>query len=375
MNQVVIYKKDVPENRPCHIYAESQLQLTRAMKDLKPRYSGKYLLKFKLDWDMQSVLSGIWDATNKWKWWGWINRNSNTSLTEDTKYRLPYEGVDFLNRGSYYGGWSIKSNPIYCESQGIAPEAAGMGELPSPISWLIFSSVGREHYRDIEASGQLLVLTRLAVEQGYTAMLEKLASMGIIDPGSVASITIPDEPLSKTMHREKDSYFDTWSYTSWTNASIDSGIRKLLAGTTCQVLRSRVAWQRGAFRNYRITPESNDRYTWHSDEPIVHNLRINIPIKTSSAFGLEIKDSPPVVLEEGHAYTWDSSIVHRQIQVDNSSKEDRINMIVGFNPWFDWNEERQAWVSNEFYGKIHPLDMAIDGLVIPGMKFISEEVQ
>lgn len=375
MTEVIIYKKDVPENRPCHVYAENQLELVRSMRSLKSRYSGKYLLKFKLDWDFESLLEQVWQATHKHKWWGWVNRNSGTGHREQDKHRLPYEGTDFLNRGSYYGGWSIKSNPVYCQQSGISPEAAGMGELPSPISWFLFSSIGNASYKRLEETGQLLVLTRLAVEQGYKPMLEHLVRLGVLDRDRIDAISIPPEPLSKTIHREKDSYFDTWSYTRWTSAATDSGIRDLLGNTRCQVLRSRVAWQRGAFRSYRITPENNDRYTWHSDEPIVHNLRINIPIKTSAAFGLEIKESPPVILEAGHAYTWDSNIVHRQIQVDNSSKEDRINMIVGFNPWFDWDESRQAWVSNEYYGRMHPLDMALEGLVIPGMKFIAEEVR
>lgn len=375
MSKIIIRKKDVPENRPCHVYAENQLGLTHIMRSLGSRYSGRYLLKFGLDWDIPSLVDRVWNATHQRKWWGWVNRNTGTSNREDDKMRLDYEGRDFLNRGSYYGGWSIKSNPVYCQAQGLAPEAAGMGELPSPISWFLFSSVGAQHYQKLEESNQLLILTRMAVEQGYQAMLEHLSKQGLISKDQLGSIAVPSESLSQTMHREKDSYFDTWSYTQWTNAAEDSGIKELLSNTPCQVLRSRVAWQRGQFRNYRTSPESNDRYTWHSDEPVVHNLRINIPIKTSLAFGLEIKDSDPVILEEGHAYTWDSNIVHRQIQVDNSSTDDRINMIVGFNPWFGWDETEQAWISNEFYGKMHPLDMALEGLIIPGMRFIAEEVK
>lgn len=374
MTKIVVYKKDVPENRPCHVYIENQLGLVNTMKSLTPRYSGKYLLKFKLDWDFEKVLADIWSATYKHKWWGWVNKNAESILREEDKLKLDYEGSDFIKRGSYYGGWSIKSNPTYCQAYGITPEAAGMGELPSPISWFLFSAVGSDHYRDLEESNQMLMLTRTAVQYGYRAMIDKLAEMKIIPEEKIKTLSIP-EPIRRSIHKEKNSYFDTWSYTEWTDAAIDSGIHDLLGNTTCQVLRSRVAWQRGAFRNYRVKPSENDKYTWHSDEHMVHNLRINIPIKTSAAFGLEIKDQSPVLLEERHAYTWDSNIVHRQIQVDNSSTDDRINMIIGFNPWFDWDQEQQAWVSNEFYGKIHPLDMALEGLIIPGLKFIKEEVR
>ena len=374
MTKVKILKSDVPKNRPCHIYTENNLGLISKMKDLKPKYSGQHLLKFQLDWDLNKLLTSIWQATEKYKWWGWVNKNADTHLSEKNKIRLPYEGVDLLNRGSYYGGWSIKSNPVYCSTYGISPEAAGMGELPSPISWFLFSSLGNSIYKKLEESNQLLVLTRIAVENGYKAMLEHLSTLQLVSNDELTKILIPAESLEKSIHNEKDSYFDTWSYTSFTPAAQESKIKNLLANTQCQVIRSRVAWQRGAFRHYRIKPDINDNYTWHSDEPIVHNLRINIAVKTSSAFGLEIKGSKPVILESGYAYTWDSNIVHRQIQVDNSSREDRINMIVGFNPWFNWDDKQQAWVSNEFYGKIHPLDMAMEGLVIPGMKFVKEEI-
>jgi hypothetical protein len=49
-------------------------------------------------------------------------------------------------------------------------------------------------------------------------------------------------------------------------------------------------------------------------------------------------------------------------------------VILGFNPWFDWVAEEQAWVSNEYYGKIHPLDMLTEGLILPTIKFDKELV-
>jgi hypothetical protein len=80
------------------------------------------------------------------------------------------------------------------------------------------------------------------------------------------------------------------------------------------------------------------------------------------------------VLETGYAYTFNTNIVHRQLQVNNDSKLDRIFVILGFNPWFDWVSEEQAWVSNEYYGKIHPLDMLTEGLILPTIKFDKELV-
>lgn len=378
MSRLKIYKEEIPINRACHVWIENNYKLVEMMNKIPSKYTGKNILRMKIDVDYDALLKGIEDATDKYKWWGWINKNTETRKTEEGKIRRDNEGIDFLNRSSYYGGWSIKSNPKYCESQGLRPEGAGMGELPSPISWFIYSSVGKEIYKDLEDSQQLLPLTRIAVEQGYKAVLNHLMQHNLITEEQLAKIELPKEEKLSPYHKEKDGYFDTWSFTDWTNAATESGVRKVAESASCQLLRSRVAWQRGEFRDYRIRNRNyereNDRWTWHSDEPVVHNSRIIIPVQTSSAYAMEIKDKSPMVLEQGYAYTWNTNIVHRQIQIDNSSKLDRIFVVLGFNPWFTWIPEEQAWESNDFYGKVHPLDMIIDGLILPGVKFDKELV-
>ena len=371
MSEIKIYKGDVPINRPCHVWVEEKFKLIEKMNSLTPKYSGKDLLRLKIDMDVDKLLNGVEEATDKYKWWGWINRNKDSKRLEETKIIRDNEGVDFLRRGSYYGGWSVKYNPKYCDDMNLVPEGAGLGELPSPISWFIYSNLGNKIFRDLEESQQLLVLTRLAIEEGYGAVIRHLVQYGLITDKEATLIKIPNDQKLSPYHKEKDGYYDTWSFTEWTNAAIESGVKDITNSASCQVLRSRVAWQRGEFRNYRVNGDyenGNDRWTWHTDEPVVHNLRVVIPIQTSNAYAMEIKPHSPTVLEKGYAYTWDTNIVHRQIQIDNSSKLDRIFVILGFNPWFNWIPEEQAWVSNEFYGKVHPMDM-MDGLVLPHVKF------
>jgi len=379
MNRIKIYKEEVPINRPCHVYIENNYNLIGLMNNLTPRYSGRNLLQMKIDIDIDNLYKGIKLATYENKWWGWINKNRYTIKKENQKtIKRFYDGSDFLNRSSYYGGWSIKCNPVYSERQCLTPESAGMGELPSPISWFLFSSLGADLYRTIEESQQLIVLTRLAVEKGYKHVLVRLVETGLITEEQAYTVKLPKEEKLSEYHQEKDSYFDTWSYTDWTSASKMSGVKELAESANCQLLRSRVAWLRGAFRDYRITDkryeEENDRWTWHSDEPVCHNSRIIIPIQTTDAYAMEIKPNEPKVLKTGYAYTWDTNIVHRQIQIDNTDKTDRIYVVLGFNPWFNWLPNEQAWESNEFFGKVHPLDMIIDGHILPSIKFDKEIV-
>lgn len=372
MTEIKIYKDEVPINRPCHVWIENKLNLIEKMNRLTPKHSGKDLIRLNLDVDVNEVLKGVEAATDKYKWWGWINKNEFSRKSEETKVRRENEGADFLKRGSYYGGWSIKYNPKYCEELGLLPENSGLGELPSPLSWFIFSNLGGKVYQLLEESQQILPLTRLAVEQGYRAVLDHLIKFNIISIEEANLVKVPVEEKLSPYHKEKDGYFDTWSFTDWTPAAMQSGIKDLTNSANCQVLRSRVAWQRGEFRDYRMHGDyenSNDKWTWHCDEPVVHNLRVVIPIQTSDAYAMEIKPHRPRVLETGYAYTWDTNIVHRQLQIDNSSKLDRIFVILGFNPWFNWIPDEQAWVTNEFYGKVHPMDMMAEGHVLPHVKF------
>jgi hypothetical protein len=374
MTKTIIYKKDLRDDRPSHVSIENQLRLVDQMQQLTPKYSGHKLLKFKIDWDTSQLEKDIWKSTEQYKWWGWINRNIDTKRKELTKIRLPYEGTDDFVRSSYYGGWSIKYNPTYCHEYNLQPESSGMGELPSPLSWFIYSNFGLQVYKKIEEDHHLHQCSRIAMQYGHHQMLQYLLLHKLITQDDISQIPIKIiDNQSESAYREKDTYFDTWTYTHWTAAATDSGIQNLLQAAPCQVIRSRVAWQRGAWRRYQQDWRTADEYTWHTDEQMVHNLRIVIPIKTSKFFGLEIKGLQPAILDTGCAYTWNSNIIHRQIQVGDT-REDRINMILGFNPWFNWHETEQAWISNEFYGKIHPLDMAVEGLIIPQMKFV-EEVQ
>jgi hypothetical protein len=370
---IKIYKEEIPANRPCHVWVENKFKLIDKMNALTPKYDGKQLIRMTADFDVDQLLTGVNTATNDYKWWGWVNKNENTSKTEHDKVRRSHEGVDYLNRGSYYGGWSIKSNPVYTANQGLTPESSGMGELPSPLSWFIFSSLGAKIYQQLESSQQLLPLTRIAVEQGYQAVIRHLIQFRLITEVQAANIKFPPTEKLSQYHQEKDAYFDTWSFTDWTPAAVESGIRAITESANCQVLRSRVAWQRGAFRDYRIKPgdheNGNDKWTWHCDEPIVHNTRVIIPIQSTPAYAMEIAQNGPKIPEVGYAYTWDTNIVHRQLQVDNTDTSDRIYVILGFNPWFNWLPEEQAWESNEFYGKVHPMDMMTSGLIMPNLKF------
>lgn len=116
-------------------------------------------------------------------------------------------------------------------------------------------------------------------------------------------------------------------------------------------------------------PVGQDRYagvTWHTDEPMFENLRVNIPLVTDPIFVLEQQYQNPVHLEAGYAYSWDTNMLHRAYATKKESKH-RIHLMLGFSCWWDFDESTGTWTQNEFFGKMHPKDMLASGLVINGI--------
>ena len=115
-------------------------------------------------------------------------------------------------------------------------------------------------------------------------------------------------------------------------------------------------------------------YCWHNDELVFINLRVNIPIQTSPNYVIQIISNSEgetlntieFPLKIGKAYVYDTNKYHRPY-CKKLDTLDRINMICGVSPWFDFDPHIQAWVSNEFYGEVHPFEMfkmgEISGLI------------
>ena len=98
---------------------------------------------------------------------------------------------------------------------------------------------------------------------------------------------------------------------------------------------------------------------WHVDEPPYHLFRINIPLETSEEYILEIKGSDDFGntldlskhLKVGKAYIWNTRIPHRVCtnKICQNPK-DRIHMVLGFSPWFNYIETEDAFVKSKLYG-------------------------
>jgi hypothetical protein len=164
---------------------------------------------------------------------------------------------------------------------------------------------------------------------------------------------------------EKNSYTDSLAFTSLTPFAEYKSIKDLTSSFKRTLVRSRVSVLIGGDEK-----ATKFNFGWHNDELIFVNLRVNVPVTTNPFFSIQIIQNSEgeslniqdIEFELGHAYAYDTSKNHRPFcrKVNNFN---RINMIYGVSPWFDFVPGENVWISNEYYGEIHPFEMLRLGLI------------
>lgn len=162
---------------------------------------------------------------------------------------------------------------------------------------------------------------------------------------------------------DKNTYADTYSFNQRTPISQSGHLKLLLDNFKRSLIRSRISIIKAQ------QPETQDiKYLWHKDESIFINLRVNIPIQSNENYVIQFLDDKnsfeplisEFVLEADMAYIYNTQKLHRPY-CKKLNDLDRINIICGVSPWFDYHHENHQWVSNEFYGEIHPYEMFLKG--------------
>jgi hypothetical protein len=181
------------------------------------------------------------------------------------------------------------------------------------------------------------------------------------------SVLTPEEGRK---YATKNSHYDTYGLCYRTPASKHGYLGQFLDTCSRTMVRSAVRIINSeATGPANVNGEKRAGVTWHRDESMFENLRVNIPLITNPNFVLEQEGTPPVHLAAGSAYSWDTNILHRAYALEQTAEPfSRIHLMLGFSCWWDFNEETGKWSQNEFFGKKHPKDMLIDGDVIPGLK-------
>src|SRR5438552_10305215 len=177
--------------------------------------------------------------------------------------------------------------------------------------------------------------------------------------------------------RGKNSYDDTYAFRKRTPASRHKALGAFIDRFSRPLLRSRVSAMRGslggqqAIVGVKHTDPKRCDAGWHRDEPVFLHLRVNLPVITHPSFRTQIEDTVDAFLEPGRLYSWDTDLPHRPIATERINKV-RIHLVLGFSPWLDYLEEEQAYVLNEYYGRLHPFDMLNEGLIFPGTRIATK---
>jgi hypothetical protein len=171
----------------------------------------------------------------------------------------------------------------------------------------------------------------------------------------------------------KNTYFDTYGFRIPTPAARIGALGEFLGECRLSLVRSRLSVLRGKYgADYPF------RDGWHRDEPVFENLRINIPLRSHPSFRLQLeheRERPEAssasmsehYLAPGYAYTFDTHRPHR-VYPQQACDEERVHLVLGFSPWFRYDAQADAWEPNEFYGRMHPFDIARSGALHPALR-------
>ena len=151
----------------------------------------------------------------------------------------------------------------------------------------------------------------------------------------------------------KDSYYDTYAFRK-ISPVIERNFKSLFSRIALSVARSRVSFLYGA----QAFKENNIKM--HKDEFSRQLLRINIPLQTSQEYVLEIDGqdesgaSMKMIkhLQKGNAYIWNTRIPHRVYCTSpDPAEKERIHLVLGLIPWFEYCDANQALKPNAFFKK------------------------
>ena len=153
----------------------------------------------------------------------------------------------------------------------------------------------------------------------------------------------------------RNTYFDSYGFRKLSPCVMQTRMKDLLDQFQLSPTRSRIGVLDANYHS-RVGEE----FLWHKDETVFENLRLNIPIETDDTFLFQLENKEPTHLAVGNIYTWNTNLPHRVYATEQKIAK-RTHIVLGFSPWLDYVEPDDSFVVNEFFGKIHPIDIFLSG--------------
>lgn len=342
MTPDIVYCKDIPNDKSIHVHLSNVYDLPsyRSKVPIRSIPNDGYLFRYRIPGAEQDrLLAEAQQVIEKNGWWGFA------SMYNESERRDPY-----------HGGFSITYNPYRTN---VPIYASSLGQTKANVGALFLSDAGVELVKLIEEKGWTEKFAKVVSEQGLIAGRDWLSKLTPIDPAldwSGAKFNAKDAPT-------RNGYFDTYRFINRVPEMYQGAFGRLFDSFGVQICRSRCAWLRPGNK----VSKHHDEYLWHADEPLFTNLRVNVPLKTNQNFFLQDKIHGFKHLEVGYGYSWNTEILHRVGAYEDTGDE-RIHLVIGTIPWFTYLPKEDAFVPNGFFGKMHPIDMLVEGHIIQGLE-------
>lgn len=242
------------------------------------------------------------------------------------------------------------------------------------------TSVDRCMSLDVDRDGLYEEITKLMVERPFF-------SWGMADPTTIYALGLkydptdsktpvrqllgslrytfysPYDPEGKTskedsIERMRGGYLDSYRYTDYVEEmEALPTLKALVDSLAFDVLRLSIR-----VADLRTASISNLKDAqWHVDGSPYEQLRLNIAVNTDGSVGIQYKDCPPIMYENGKMLNVIIDEAHRIFFSKNSDLQ-RINILVDISPWFKLVDGE--WIPNEYFGKKHPYDIVKEGLLL-----------
>lgn len=346
------YVADCPDAMAIHMWISESLNMEeKYVSKMKPR-NPEVLYEFKdTQLDLEKLVQSSDEAFDEYGWYGFLN----------------IFGGKFA-RSDGYGGLSLVTNPNY-RYEGIPDNAQTLGyprfNFPDELFWENFDLFERVMEKRLDKD-----IWTTSQELGTHAAFDMLYENDIIDEVKLNSLKTKFENRKDGGERiQKNTYVCTWGFNNWSEPSKFKYLNELRKRVKRSPIRSRLAQIKNINNDDRV--KQANTFLWHRDDSWFYELRINLSMyNENDAYGIEIENYGQKSFTPGNWYVWDTYATHRPYINQAMPGHARTNYVLAVNPWFDWIEEEQCWVQNEFFGEKHPVDMVIDGDAIEGLVLV-----
>ena len=343
MSLIKFYKSDIPDVDTVDSFIRRETDIEERVETVKRAWAWPYkIYRLECNLPISKMQKAVQEAFDNFGWHGFLIANFGEGYGEQDL------------RSERLGGLSITYNPDFKQSDiNINCQTLGNRKYNLPPE-MYAGKRGNYIFEQVNIKDLRVEFFQIVNNHGAGPAWDFIHEKGIV---------------SKEVWEEEREYYYSWTY----NPSAQNQTGKNTYSDALGFNRLTPACQSGYLGEVfskiprtivrgRIVEMMSGDLHWHRDESFYMNFRINIPLyfDESTMIATEMQE---MYMHPGYMYHFDTGQPHAVVR-KNNEKYKRINVILGVCPWFDFIEEEQAWVSNEYYGKIHPVEMFHEGLLV-----------